>query len=358
MATMYATLISTFILSLFSRIAKDKKYKYLAIFWMLIVAIILIIFSGFRTGSIGDTGMYKHSYSLYASNPNAVKFDRDPGFTLLNLILIQFSTNPQTLVFVTSLIVNLFNVLFLYKYSTYLELQIYLYITSGYLTTSMNGMRQCLAAAILFVFNNLLIKGKFKLYLLTVLLVSTIHASALIMIPVYFIVREEAWSRKVIIMSLLAGIGVVFYNFLSPLLFKLLESTQYAGYAQFNEGGSSFTRVIVNMVPVILAYIKRKGLKENWKESNIFTNMAILNVIFVALGLFNWIFNRFTIYMQLYNFILISYMIKNCFKGKEKRLLYFGVLVCYFIFFYREQVIGMNMNYRSVLNLQDIFYEF
>ena len=60
----------------------------------------------------------------------------------------------------------------------------------------MNGMRQCLAAAILFIFNDLIVKGKFKLYLGVVLIVSTIHASALIMIPVYFIVRQDAWSKK------------------------------------------------------------------------------------------------------------------------------------------------------------------
>lgn len=356
MATMYATLISTFILSLISRLANDKKYRALAIFWMLIAATILIVFSGFRTGSIGDTGMYMHSYELYASNPSTVKFDRDPGFAILNLILIQFSSNPQTLVVITSLIVNLFNMIVFYKYSSYLELQVYIYIASGYLTVTMNGMRQCLAAAILFILNSLIIKGKFKLYLVSVLIVSTIHASALIMIPVYFIVRQEAWSKKVVTMTILASIGVVFYNILSPILFKLLENTQYGGYSQFNEGGSSVIRTIVNIVPIVLAYIKRDELKEKWPESNIFVNMALLNVIFVAFGMFNWIFNRFTLYMQLYNFILIPYMIRYCFKGKERRLLYYGILICYFIFLYREQVIGMNMSYPSVLKLQDIFY--
>ena len=82
-----------------------------------------------------------------------------------------------------------------------------------------------------------------------------------------------------------------------------------------------------------------------------------MNLIFAAFGMWNWIFNRFNIYMQLYNFILIPYMIRYFFKGKERRLSYFGVLICYFIFFYREQVIGMNMSYPSVLKLNNIFYK-
>ena len=176
------------------------------------------------------------------------------------------------------------------------------------------------------------------------------------MIPVYFIVRQEAWSRNLVIMIVLACIGVVFYNVLSQILFKALENTQYGGYSEFNEGGSSFIRTVVNMVPVFLAYIKRDKLKEEWPESNIFVNMALINVIFVAFGMFNWIFNRFTLYMQLYNFILIPFIIRNCFKGKERRLLYLGVLLCYFVFFYREQVIGMNMSYPSVLKVEDLFY--
>lgn len=356
MATMYATLITTFIFSFLSRISSDKKYRILAFFWVIIVSSILIVFAGFRTGAIGDTGMYMHSYSLYANDISTLKLDRDGGFAILNLILIQFSSNPQTLVFVTSLVVQLLNTLVFYKYKSYLELQVYIYIASGYLTTTMNGMRQCVAAAILFAFTTLIIKGKFKEYVVIVVLISTIHASALIMIPVYFIVRQESWSRNVIIMIVLACIGVLFYNVLSPILFKLLENTQYGGYSEFNEGGSSFTRTIVNMVPVFLAYIKRDKLKEEWPESNIFVNMALINVIFVSFGMFNWIFNRFTIYMQLYNFILIPFIIKNCFKGKERRLLYLGVIICYFVFFYREQVIGMNMSYPSVLKLEDLFY--
>lgn len=356
MVTMYATLITTFIFSFLSRISSDKKYRILALFWVVIVSIILIAFSGFRTGAVGDTGMYMHSYRLYANDPSTLKLDRDGGFAILNLILIQFSSDPQILVFVTSLIVNLCNMIIFYKYSSYLELQVYLYIASGYLTVTMNGMRQCVAAAILFTFTKFIIKGKFKVYVVVVLIISTIHASALIMIPVYFIVRQEAWSRNVVIMIVLACVGVVFYNVLSPILFKVLENTQYGGYSEFNEGGSSFIRTVVNMVPVFLAYIKRDKLKEEWPESNIFVNMALINVIFVAFGMFNWIFNRFTLYMQLYNFILIPFIIRNCFKGKERRLLYFGVLLCYFVFFYREQVIGMNMSYPSVLKVEDLFY--
>ena len=87
MGIYYATLASTFILSLLARMANDKKYKIIAIFWISLVVSVLVLFSGLRSG-IGDTGMYKHTYGLLVENPNFSKANGDYGFVLLNLILI------------------------------------------------------------------------------------------------------------------------------------------------------------------------------------------------------------------------------------------------------------------------------
>lgn len=356
MGIFYATLISTYIGYFLARISYDKKIKYLAIFWSIIVLIILVFVAGLRDG-IGDTYAYKASYIKLVNNPSLFKFKGDFGLDLLSLLLIQVSTDPQILIFITALITNLFNIIEFNKYRSYLELQIYIYITSGYYIVTMNGIRQCLVAAILFGCTNMIVEGKFKRYLIIVLLVSTMHKSALILIPMYYIVRHEAWSKQIIKLIIISAICIVFYNQLEPILFKAIENTQYSNYSGYDEGGSSFIRTLVNAVPVILAYLKRSELKEKWDNSNIFVNISVINLVFVALGMYQWIFNRFTLYFQLYNFILIPYIIKNCVRGREKRLLYIGVIVCYLIFFYREQVIGLNMSYTSkYLNFNKLFY--
>lgn len=357
MAIFYSTLISTYIFSFLARLAYDKKFKSIAIFWTIFVVVILVIVSGLRNG-IGDTSMYKHSYNLLVQNPSSFKFNGDFALGLLSLALIQISTDPQILIFIVALITNLFNVIAFNKYRSYLELQIYMYICSGYYTVTMNGIRQCLAAALVLLCTKFIIEGKFKIYSILVVLISTIHASALIMIPLYFIVRQESWSKIMFKFIGLAIIGIVFYQILSPVLFSIIENTSYGEYVHFKEGGSSVFRTIVNAVPVILAYIKRNELKEKWTIGNIFVNISIINLIFVSFGMFNWIFNRFTLYFQLYNFILVPYIIMNCAKGKERRLLYFIFVVCYFIFFYREQVIGLNIKYKSdYFDWDKIFYK-
>lgn len=355
MVVFYATLISTYISYLLARIAYEKRYKSIAIMFSVIVALILIFVSGMRNG-IGDTVMYMHSYKLLSQNPVIPKDGKDLGFTMISLLLIPISSDPQILVFVVALITNLLNVIMFNKYRSSLELQVYMYITAGYYTITMNGMRQCLAAALLFMCVPLIIKGNFKVYCILVIIISMFHGSALMLIPIYFIVREEAWSKKMIIFMAFGMICILLYDVVSPIFFKALESTQYAEYSGYDEGGSSFIRVIVNAVPVILAYLKRKELKVLWPESNVFVNMSIINTMFVAAGMFNWIFNRFTIYLQLYNFILVPFIISKCFKGKEQRVLYFSFLICYFGFFYLEQVYALGMGYPTNFNLIDFIF--
>lgn len=350
MAVFYSTLASTYIFYFLARIAYEKRYRLIAILFTTIVALILILVSGLRNEGIGDTGAYMHSYKILAQNIDSFEFGKDFGFNLLSLILIQISSDPQTLLLGIAFITNLFNIIIFNKYKSYLELQVYMYITAGYYTVTMNGMRQCLAAALIFACTPLLIKGNFKIYCILVAIISMFHGSALMLIPMYFIVREEAWSKKMIMFMTVGIACVFFYQIVSPIFFKVLEATQYAEYSDYDGGGSSFMRVVVNAVPVILAYLKRKELKECWPESNVFVNISIINTLFVAFGMFNWIFNRFTLYLQLYNFVLVPFIIKNCLKGKEKRLVYFAFIVCYFIFFYYEQVISLNMNYETNFN--------
>ena len=60
----------------------------------------------------------------------------------------------------------------------------------------------------------------------------------------------------------------------------------------------------------------------------------------------NWIFARFNIYFGLYNVILISWIV-TLFKEKNQRLVYYGILISYLIYFYFEQVISLNIIYIS-----------
>lgn len=305
----------------------------------------LVLVSGLRN-NIGDTYYYMHSFESTNITWGSIQGSKDFGFNILQMFLQQFSRDPQILIFTTALLTNVLIVLTLYHYSRLLELSLYVYITIGYFLVSMNGIRQYLAAAIVFAATKFIIDGHFKKYLLVVLLAATIHQTALILIPIYFIVRKPAWSKSTYILLVLSIFIVIGFNEFMDFLFKAIEDTQYGGYKSFEAEGASKMRVAVALVPVLLAYLSRDKLNSIFPKNNVIINMSILSLVFMIISTQNWLFARFSIYFGLYQLILISWIVK-VFAKKDQKLVYYGILVCYFIYFYFEHVISLNVYYRS-----------
>lgn len=350
MTVFYLTLLSVYIFSLLARIIREKHER-LAWIFVIIVILILTLVSGLRSG-IGDTYMYEHLYSLITPDFNSDGYEL--GFIFLLKLLKSVSDDSIFMLMVTSAIINVLNVISLYIFTedSYFEIATFLYIASGYYTTTMNGLRQSLAASVIFLATVFIIKRKFILYLITILLMITIHNSAFIMIPIYFIATQKVWSKKTNILYGVMLIGLFFYD---PLM-SLLGDSKYGGYADSTEGGASIIRIAIFMIPIMLAYIKRDIIRKKWDNGDIFVNMSTLCGIIMLFSAFNWIFARFGIYLQLYNFVLFSFILKNCFMGKEKRLIYFGLILCYFVFFYYEQAISLGMSYRSKFDFNKFLY--
>lgn len=353
MRIFYLTTIITFILAIVAIILKDKNQRANLLITILIMSIFTLI-SGLRDG-IGDTYAYVNIYNIIGNDYDIMKSPYEPGFIIFLMLLKNISDNPQLMILVTSLIVNVSNIWVIRKYSeNCFEISVFLYIVSYYIVT-MNGVRQSLVASIIFLCTPLIIKRKFKTYALIMIILSTFHASSLIMIPMYFVCIRETWSREVWMTIIIFLITMLFYDQIINVIFKFLGNSKYAGYKDFNEGGANVFRIAVYFVPVILSYLKREEIKE-WKYSNIFINMSLLNFLIMGFSYYNWIFARFTIYTQLYVIVALPYIIKNCFNNvSEKRILYYSFIILYLIFFiYDCKVAGIY--YTTKINSVNFFY--
>ncbi|NIK76103.1 transmembrane protein EpsG [Paenibacillus castaneae] len=308
-------------------------------------AVTLILVSGLRN-NIGDTVFYIHSYEVDKYDLESILRRKDIGFGLLQMLLKRISDDPQILLFTTALVTNLLIVIVMYKYSRMLELSLYVYITSGAFVVSMNGLRQFLAAAIVFVATKALFEGKWKTYMIIVLFASFLHQSALIMIPIYFIVRRKAWTASTFVMLILAIIIVVGFNQFSDMLFSAIQNTQYSEYQSFHEGGANSIRVFVFAIPLIIAYLGRHKLKEIFPQSDIIVNLSIIGLVLLIISTQNWIFARMNIYFNLYQLILFGWIVK-LFREKDQKLVYFCILIFYFCYFFFESVITLDIRYKS-----------
>ena len=321
----------------------SKKYKILSniLFWMIVGLIVLI--SGLRN-NIGDTEAYIHLYKAVADRQQIEGYEK--GFLIIFELLNRISTDPQFMLISTSLVINILNLVTLKIYSSDIFISSYLYITSGCYFVTMNGIRQCLAAGLIFIATRFVQKGNFIKYTLIIILASTIHISALIMIPFYFVVRCESWSKKIGILISVTICMLFLYPYLEKILFSLVGE-KYSTYKNFNEGGANIFRILVSLVPVILAYIKKDYIKGHWKNGNIFINMSILNFIIMSFAYYNWIFARFCVYTELYSIIVLSYIISRCFEKKERRIIIYALIVLYFIYFWYDNSFIMGIQYKS-----------
>lgn len=360
MTFLWINLVLVFIFSFFSRYASSPRISYVStlsgvfikprkilVFGALLT---LVLISGLRS-NIGDTYFYAHDYIINDYNWSFVLSKKDIGFGVLQMLLQRISENPQIMIFTTAFITNVLIVYILYNYSRMFEISLYVYITSGLFLVSMNGIRQVLAASIAFTSIKFLIEGSWKRYFLVIFLASLFHLSALVLIPIYFIVRFKAWSKVTIALVLISIVIVVGYSQFSTLLFSALQDTQYENYKDFHEGGASIIRVIVNATPLVISFVGRDKLRKVFPNSDVVINMALFGFIFMLISTQNWIFARISIYFSIYQLILISWITK-LFKEKNEKFIYYSILICYLIYFYYESVISLNVIYRSnYLNL-------
>ncbi|MGL5583573.1 MAG: EpsG family protein [Cetobacterium sp.] len=349
MEIFYITIAITYILAFLGRQSGDvKEYNLKKInpFFFGLVTIIFILVCGLRS-NIGDTYFYKHSYDLLVLTGDMIGYEI--GFLKLMELLTKVSSDPQILIFTVGFICNLFILLSLKREATYFELSTYLFVTSGYYLVTMNGMRQSMVAGVFFYFGVKFIKEqKMFNYIALVFLLTLFHKSAVFLYPIYFISQEKAFSKRIV---LLIG-GTVFVTLMFSSLAGAIKevSGEYGHYIDsFNEGGAHILRAAIDGVPVLLAYMNREKLEKDWKYSNIFINLSTLNFIFMILALQNWIFARVGLYLSISNFILLPYIIKNYFDDGTRKIVYAGCVIFYFLYYYYDQVIMMNVVYRSVI---------
>ena len=292
--------------------------------------------------NVGDTFFYQHSFEIMSdSNPVTFKMFFSSMFGFFQNIIRNSTDDPQWLIAFSAVFAIPVPMFILYKYSYPFELSIFLFVAYGYFGGMMNGMRQYMAAAIVLCGTRYLFslkKGSFFKYAVFVLLAYCMHSSAIIMLPVYFVVRRKAWQLSSYILIIASVVGVVFFDKIMPSFLDALGNTDYSTYStngwftSGTEGGTNVFRVIVSVAPIVLAYINRDRMKLMGHIGDILINMAFINSAIYILSLYNWIFARVAIYMSIYYIILTVWTIFNAVKPHERSAYYILCIILFFIY--------------------------
>lgn len=322
----------------------EKIYKYNKSIYIFIV-VLLVLVSGLRQG-VGDTYTYRDIFDTIPSNVfsylSSDIVTEDRGFYLIVAFIKQFiSTDSQVALFVFSLITIALICYGLYKYTDDVKMAIFLFITMGCFSTSMNGVRQYVAAAILFTSLPLIKERKLIPYLIVVYVAYTMHASAIIFLPLYLLNNCKGWGT-VSYLLILGGIFLyVTYSSTGPIIANFLGQTQYGHYVEelmTDDKGANAIRVLVTMVPMVLSWFGKNTVNNNMKYGNIIINLNIINFVVMLLATNYWLYARFCIYFNLYSIVLLCYCMNNIFEKKSITLVKMICIVCYVFFFWYDSM--------------------
>lgn len=307
----------------------------------------------FFTASMGDVLVDVHAYIAQFKDisPSFADIDwssKGPGFTFIEVIIKNiFGDNVTAFRLVIALIQSLPIILIYRYYSSNYLMSIFMFVSMAfYISWMMNGLRQFVAAAIIFSATPLLVKKKYIPLIIVILLASTIHNTALIMLPVVFIVQGQAWNKRTIMFIIAAIVAMYVFGNNTSLFDSAVESVglDYSITEAHESGdtGTSFLRVLVNMVPMIISLIYRRKIDVNNKVINVCVNMSIITsgLYLISMVTSGILIGRLPLYTSLYNLILLPYLVKNVFNEHDSKIVTVAMVILYIIYYWYQMHIA------------------
>lgn len=299
-------------------------------------AVSWILLSGLRHLSIGaDTYAYKYLFNGVTNQSwtkvieqlklrlTLANTTKDPGYTLIVKLFQCFSDNYRIWLILIACAFIIPMAIWIYKNSSDPCVSFVVFSTLFYSFFAITGLRQTIATAIAFFGGMEFIRKERPLgFLLTVLLASLIHASSIVLLPLYFLDKIKISRATLAAYWLL----IIFAFLFRDKVFNILKA--FAGYDNYMKSatasGGTFILLLLAMAVVYTIFYRQIGASKN-PQLNIASNSLFMACVFSPLLLVNESCMRIVQYYSIFIIILLPEY-KYIFK-KESRII-FNVIVC------------------------------
>lgn len=329
-----------------------NQYKSIGLFMALASFALLVFFVGNRS-AIHDTQEYQHMYNVFYTDElsqitdilNGTIDTKGPLFFILLILFKHFThgtCNDWFMLIAIFQAVSL--VLFFYKFSVNYAYSIFLFFSFGYFLWMVNGMRQFIAVCLVLLAVDWMIKKKTIPFLLVVLVAFFIHSSAILWVPVYFIIHFKAWSMRFIVCAALLVFLILFVSNSS-----LLEGTEYNYLLTDQRTGINPLRLVVSLVPPVIAFIRRDEIEKITNPLvNLLINLSIISVGCYIVGMFtNGVATRIVAYFDIFSLIFLPWLLMKAFDESMGKTITLASFIGYFIFFWYNMYVAGNGIYVS-----------
>lgn len=315
-----------------------------------LIVLIPIAWMAANRGTMMDTYLYLINFRNMPSAIGKIgtflpTVEKDKGFTALSIVIKSiFGSNEVDYLLVLAILQCVALWIVYRKYSESYLMSIFLFMAStDFISWMCNGLRQFMAVTVIFSLTTLMLKKIYLPVLLVVLLASTFHGTAILMIPCVFIAQGKAWNKRTLVFTVMILLAVTYVEQFTNILDSALYDTQYANvvsdWTSWNDDGTNPVRVLVYSVPTIIAIIGHKLIQEeNDPIINFCVNMSMIStglyiISMVTSGIF---VGRLPIYASLYNYILLPWEINHFFAEKSRKVVKAVLVILYFSFYYYQ----------------------
>lgn len=361
--TVYVVMVS--LICIYGLLFSKKRKLFLALSFGT-----MIIISGLRGMEIGkDLAHYIPNYTIIANTPwKELVFlssgkGYDYGFIILCKILGCFSQDPQFFLLVTSIIIYSSVARYIYRYSEDVVLETIMFVATFLQFMFMTMIAQALALCVILYGIDYLIRKRYCIFALFVLLATTIHGTAIfcmIFIPLSIMKTNR---KNVIYVTILAIASFALFDYLLDFALKYIVP----GYSWYTSSkwGSGIEGSELNIFFILfyggillLSYmsissgkglrvsanrtlrIKRRYIEVPQLSANFCIYMTLISLLARILMYKMAVIERLAYYSYLFAHTLLCMLIAKSFSRKEKMIIKLFLLAGLFLlfFFYAPRV--------------------
>ena len=304
--------------------------------FLIFAGILLVAFFGCRNATINYGSDLNNYYRLFDRAITLESFEAfyatstmETGFLLLNWLIARVIKWPQFIIFFQAAFCIGVTLRFIYKYSEDVLLSVLGFMSFGLMQFYLTGFRQSFAIAICLIALEFAFKKKFIAFIVSVLIAASIHQTAIVFIPVY-------WIVKIGLTKLYALVDLIAILILSQIVPRIISlgnevfDKEYQGAFAGNSLGGIINIFIGLMVVAVMFYQSDRYKKPNITEKGIniqnqslsgFFHLTVIGTGIYSLRYQALVLERISLYFTPRLFILLPHVINNSFTEDSKKIL-------------------------------------
>ena len=298
------------------------------------VIMILVCVSGFRFRVGTDYGAYYYNYKIYANGlVEAFRELSEPGYPLSSWLATKIYDNGATAIFIAALVTIYPALRVVYHHTDRVLLATFLFLMLGCWHGSFNGVRQYLAATMLFCGYEYLESKQFWKYLFFVFLAFLFHRSAIVMAALYFAVHQKINLRNLAIV--VAGTLVLFTFYDRVLEFAgWITESDYSMDNAYASHAVNTLRVLAASAPAAV-FLVLYWRQDRTPRETFFLNLTVIHAAIRIATMSSALLYRIGIYTTLFQVIAIPELLKGL-PPKTKKSITFVMIPLFAYFWWYE----------------------